>query len=91
MRQNCITLIQQLGALEDLEELAITTNGSQLEKLAPQIKNAGVKRINISLDSLLPEKFKLMTRTGNLDQVLGDISKRQKMPVLNELKSTLLF
>mgnify|MGYP001406432080 FL=1 len=73
VRQNCITLIQQLGALEDLEELAITTNGSQLEKLAVQIKNAGVKRINISLDSLLPEKFKLMTRTGNLDQVLRGI------------------
>lgn len=73
VRQNCMKLIQELGALEDLEELAITTNGSQLEKLAPQIKNAGVKRINISLDSLLPEKFKLLTRTGNLNQVLRGI------------------
>ena len=80
VRQNCIKLIQELGALEDLEELAITTNGSQLEKLAPEIKNAGVKRINISLDSLLPEKFKLLTRTKIFIRCL-EVSKRQKMRV----------
>ena len=73
VRQNCLKLIQELGATENLKELTITTNGSQLEKLALQIKQAGVKRINISLDSLDPKKFKQLTRTGDLDLVLRGI------------------
>ncbi len=78
VRQNCIKLIEELGTLEDLRELTITTNGSQLEKMASGIKSAGVKRINISLDSLIPEKFKMLTRTGNLSQVLRGIDAAQK-------------
>ena len=73
VRQNCIKLIQDLGALDTLKELTLTTNGSQLRKLAPAIKEAGVKRINISLDSLDPEKFRLLTRTGKLNTVLDGI------------------
>ena len=73
VRQNCIKLIQDLGTLDTLKELTLTTNGSQLRKLAPAIKEAGVKRINISLDSLDPEKFRLLTRTGKLNTVLDGI------------------
>lgn len=73
VRQNCLKLIRELGAIKHLRELTITTNGSQLEKLAPQLKQAGVRRINISLDSLDPKKFKKLTRTGDLDLVLRGI------------------
>jgi len=73
VRHNVMHLIEQLGQLEGLDELLITTNGSQLDKLAQPLRQAGVKRINISLDSLDGEKFKRITRTGDLDKVLDGI------------------
>ncbi|MBT6673799.1 MAG: GTP 3',8-cyclase MoaA, partial [Proteobacteria bacterium] len=73
VRKDVITLIENLGTIQSLKELVITTNGSQLVKLALPLKNAGVKRINISLDSLNPKKFKELTRTGELKQVLDGI------------------
>ena len=66
VRHNIMYLVERLGQLEGLEELALTTNGSQLKKLAGPLINAGVSRINVSLDSLDPEKFKRITRTGDL-------------------------
>jgi cyclic pyranopterin phosphate synthase len=59
--------------LQNLNELVLTTNGSQLEKQAQDLKNAGVKRINISVDSLNSDRFKSITRTGDLDKVLNGI------------------
>lgn len=73
IRRNIIKLFQDIGQLPDLRELLTTTNGSQLAKLAGQLKDAGVKRINISLDSLNPKKFKHITRTGKLNDVLTGI------------------
>ena len=73
IRRNVIKLFQDIGQLPGLRELVITTNGSQLPKLAQQLKYAGVKRINISLDSLNAEKFKRITRTGNLEDVLAGL------------------
>ncbi len=73
IRRNVIKLFQDIGQLPGLRELVITTNGSQLPKLAQQLKDAGVKRINISLDSLNAEKFKRITRTGNLEDVLAGL------------------
>ncbi len=73
IRRNVIKLFQDIGQLPGLRELVITTNGSQLPKLAQQLKDAGVKRINISLDSLNVEKFKRITRTGNLEDVLAGL------------------
>ena len=61
------------GALEGLQELTLTTNGSQLSKYASELARLGVQRINISLDSLDPSKFKQITRTGNLEQVIEGI------------------
>ena len=75
IRKNVITLFNKLGSLDGLEELTTTTNGSQLMKLAIPLKEAGVNRINISLDSLKPDRFKRITRTGNLDKVLNGIDK----------------
>jgi cyclic pyranopterin phosphate synthase len=73
VRKNILELFEYLGQLAGLKELVVTTNGSQLEKTAKPLKAAGVKRVNISLDSLQAERFKQITRTGNLDMVLRGI------------------
>lgn len=73
VRNNVMSLIENIGRLPGLDELLLTTNGSQLEKLAGPLREAGVNRINISLDSLNAQKFKTMTRTGKLEQVLKGV------------------
>lgn len=73
VRSNILELVQNIGALPNLEELLITTNGSHLEQMAPALKAAGVTRINISLDSLDADMFRQMTRTGDLAQVIRGI------------------
>ncbi|NOT66013.1 MAG: GTP 3',8-cyclase MoaA [Methylotenera sp.] len=73
VRKNALWLFEEVGQLEGLNELVLTTNGSQLESQASALKKAGVKRINISIDSLKPERFKKITRTGNLEQVLAGL------------------
>lgn len=73
IRNNVMSLIENIGQLPGLDEFLLTTNGSQLEKLAVPLREAGVNRINISLDSLNAEKFKAMTRTGKLEQVLKGV------------------
>jgi cyclic pyranopterin phosphate synthase len=73
VRKNALWLFKVVGKLKGLNELVVTTNGSQLEKQAKDLKNAGVKRINISVDSLNTERFKKITRTGDLDKVLRGI------------------
>ena len=77
IRQNIVWLVQKLAALEGLKELTLTTNGSQLVRLAQPLKNAGLSRMNISLDSLQPERFKQITRTGQLNEVLAGIKAAQ--------------
>jgi len=74
VRRNVVSLLSELGHTNGLDELALTTNGSQLERLAVQLKEAGIQRINISLDSLQAGKFKQITRTGDLNKVLAGIS-----------------
>jgi GTP 3',8-cyclase len=74
VRKGALELMQQLGSIKSLHELVLTTNGSQLESLAMPLKQAGVKRINISLDTLDADKFKAITRTGDLHQVLRGIT-----------------
>lgn len=73
VRKNVIELMNNIGKLTGLKELTITTNGSQLEKYSEKIKKAGVSRINISLDTLDEKKFKELTRTGDLKNVLRGI------------------
>jgi len=73
VRKGALELLQNIGSIESLNELVITTNGSQLETMAADLKEAGVKRINISLDTLDADKFKAITRTGDLHQVLKGI------------------
>lgn len=76
IRRNVDWLFEQIGQLKHdtaLKELTLTTNGSQLPKHAEALVKAGVDRINISLDSLKADKFKALTRTGELEQVLAGI------------------
>jgi cyclic pyranopterin phosphate synthase len=73
VRKGALELLHNIGRIESLNELVITTNGSQLETMAASLKQAGVKRINISLDTLDADKFKAITRTGDLAQVLRGI------------------
>ena len=73
VRKNALWLFEEIGQLKGLNELVLTTNGSQLERQAAALKNAGVKRINISIDSLKPERFKKITRTGDLNKVLAGL------------------
>lgn len=79
VRHNVLWLFQQLGQLrqQGLRELVLTTNGSQLERLAPALKAAGVARLNISLDSLDPARFRRITRNGDLAAVLRGIRAAQ--------------
>lgn len=77
VRRNVDWLFKQLGELKrttSLKELTLTTNGSQLPRYAKALSEAGVDRINISLDSLDADKFKALTRTGELQQVLDGIA-----------------
>ncbi len=73
IRNNIMNLIERIGDIPGVEQLAITTNGSQLMRLAPALKDAGVDRLNISLDSLNQRLFRQLTRTGNLEQVIAGI------------------
>jgi cyclic pyranopterin phosphate synthase len=73
IRRNINQLWRNLGALPLLKELTLTTNGSHLAQHAQALVDAGVKRINVSLDSLDANKFTQLTRTGNLAQVLDGI------------------
>ncbi len=73
IRNNILSLVQRLGKLPGLEVLALTTNGSRLGELAAPLCAAGVSRVNISLDSLRPDRFRELTRFGNLDQVIAGV------------------
>ncbi len=73
VRKNALWLVRELGALPGLRELTMTTNGSQLAAHAEALRAAGVRRLNISLDSLRPERFHAITRRDRLAQVLDGI------------------
>ena len=76
VRKNVMHLIRQLSRHLDsgaLDELTLTTNGSQLARHAAELADCGVKRVNVSLDTLDPAKFREITRWGDLDKVLRGI------------------
>jgi len=73
VRAGIVGLCEGIAALPGLHELCMTTNGSQLGKLARPLFDAGVKRLNISLDSLDAQRFRELTRTGDLEQVITGI------------------
>jgi GTP 3',8-cyclase len=81
VRRNVMALIRALGrhlTTGALDELTLTTNGSQLSRYASELRAAGMKRINVSLDTLEPEKFATITRWGKLPQVLDGLRAAQE-------------
>ncbi len=91
VRKNALWLFEQIGQLPGLRELVTTTNGSQLATHAAALKTAGVKRINISLDSLQSERFKAITRVGDLDKVLAGIAAAKQVGFENIKLNTVLM
>ena len=80
VRRGIMTLVDSLSRhlrSGELDELTLTTNGSQLEKYAHDLHAAGIRRINVSLDTLNAEKFRAITRWGALDKVLAGIDAAQ--------------
>ena len=73
VRQDLPVLIEKLAALEGVEDLSLTTNGALLSERIHGLKDAGLRRINVSVDSLDPDKFKRMTKRGDLNKVLDGI------------------
>jgi len=80
VRKNIMQLFSNLGKKlgHGLEELTLTTNGSQLDRYAKDLFDTGVRRINVSLDSLEKNKFKKITRIGDLDKVINGIMAAKK-------------
>jgi len=80
VRKNIMQLFSNLGKKlgHGLEELTLTTNGSQLDRYAKDLFDTGVRRINVSLDSLEKNKFKKITRIGDLDKVINGIMVAKK-------------
>jgi cyclic pyranopterin phosphate synthase len=79
VRRNIDWLFKKISKENNLKELTLTTNGSQLKHKAAMLKNSGVERINISLDSLNPDTFLRMTRIGKLNEVLEGIQAAKKI------------
>ena len=91
VRKNAIWLFEEIGKMSGVRELVTTTNGSQLEQQAEALKQAGVKRINISLDSLNNARFKAITRVGELEKVLRGIQAAKKVGFDNIKLNTVLM
>jgi len=79
VRKGISSLIQQLSALPGIDEVSLTTNGSLLAQMAEDLKAAGLKRVNISLDSLDPERFAAITCGGNLQHCLDGIAMAKQI------------
>ena len=93
VRKNIMHLVRALsrhlksGALE---ELTLTTNGSQLVRYAGELADAGVRRINVSVDTLDPQKFRDITRRGDLDRVLAGIDAAQAAGIAIKINAVAL-
>lgn len=78
VRRGILDICRGIAAVPEISELCLTTNGSLLPDLARPLREAGVDRLNISLDTLRPERFAAMTRTGALSQVWAGIAAAEK-------------
>lgn len=78
VRRGVSDLVSRIGKLSGVRDLAMTTNGSMLGQYADELKQGGLNRLNISLDSLRPDRFKALTRTGDLNKVLAGMRAAKK-------------
>lgn len=92
VRKNIMCLVRELGKRigSGLDELTLTTNGSQLARYAEELFDCGVRRINVSLDTLDPEKFRRITRWGDFHKVMEGIEAAQKAGLKVKLNAVAL-
>ena len=91
VRRGILDICRGLRAIPDLEELCLTTNGSLLPSMATPLREAGVDRLNISLDTLRPDRFREMTRLGTLSDVLEGIQSAEDAGFTNLKLDTVLI
>jgi cyclic pyranopterin phosphate synthase len=82
VRRGIVSFIGQLAALPERPEITLTTNGLLLEEHAEALKSVGLSRVNISLDTLRPERFKELTRRDGLEKVLAGIEAAEQVGML---------
>lgn len=91
VRRGIVELCRQIRSIPGVEELCLTTNGSLLPQLAVPLREAGLDRLNISLDTLRPERFSEMTRLGQLSDVLAGIEAAEAAGFQNLKFDTVLM
>ena len=91
VRRGILDICRNLRAIPELKELCLTTNGSLLPELARPLRDAGVDRLNISLDTLKPERFREITRRGDLDDVFAGIRAAEDAGFQNLKLDTVLM
>ena len=91
VRRGILDICRGLRAIPELKELCLTTNGSLLPELAQPLREAGVDRLNISLDTLKPERFQKITRRGTLDEVMKGIKAAEDAGFQNLKLDTVLM
>ncbi len=75
VRKGVVDLVSMIASIKGIEDFGLTTNGVFLRKYAFALKEAGLKRVNVSLDTLNPEKFHRITRVGNIEDVIAGIKE----------------
>ncbi len=91
LRRGIFALCENIKNIDENIELTVTTNGTMLEKFAKPLKDSGVDRLNISLDTLDKEKYKQITRIGNIDDVINGIKKASEVGFKNTKINTVLL
>jgi cyclic pyranopterin phosphate synthase len=86
VRKELWRLVESLSAIEDVHDLSLTTNGYLLARQVEDLVRAGLKRVNVSLDALAPDRFFQLTRRDSLHQVLEGLEAAQQHPELRPIK-----
>ena len=79
VRLGLVELIRKINSLPQINDISLTTNGVLLKEMAADLKEAGLKRVNISLDSMVPKRFHKITRNGHLNRVLQGIDEALRL------------
>ncbi|QUH26846.1 GTP 3',8-cyclase MoaA [Serpentinicella alkaliphila] len=82
VRRGILDLVKTIGSMREVKDLSITTNGVLLKDYAQKLKEAGLNRVNISLDTLNPVKYKKITRGGNFEEVINGIGAAKEAGLL---------
>lgn len=86
VRRDLWRLVEMVSAIEDVHDLSLTTNGYLLERQVDQLVAAGLRRVNVSLDALAPDRFFQLTRRDSLAQVLAGLAAAERHPELRPIK-----